>query len=316
DILAEGRHVEVFDLVADLVDRGYDLAEFHVGLLEILRTLLRLKLEPASEVELPEGMREALLERTRAFGAADIVRMLGAAAELEVQGTLRRSENPRILVEMLLLRLSYMDRTVRIEDLLDALGGAGPGGGAEGGGPPAGRGGGTTPATRARAAGAGGGAGSAAAAAPTPREPAAATPVPAAAPAPRAAPPRPSTPLPVEETWARWLEDGRGVPTGLSAFLRSSTVRDAGGGRVRIAPLPGPAVERLLEPAVQAAIRAGLEPWLGRAPEVEVDVPGEAPPATARITEEEVRRDTLSALFRQEPRLRRAVQELDLELMD
>ena len=32
------------------------------------------------------------------------------AAELEGQGSLRRSPNPRILIEMLLLRLSYLDR--------------------------------------------------------------------------------------------------------------------------------------------------------------------------------------------------------------
>jgi hypothetical protein len=34
------------------------------------------------------------------------------------------------------------------------------------------------------------------------------------------------------------------------------------------------------------------------------------------VTEEEVREDTMRALFRQEPRLQRAVEELDLELMD
>jgi hypothetical protein len=42
--------------------------------------------------------------------------------------------------------------------------------------------------------------------------------------------------------------------------------------------------------------------------------PGEA--TTRRISRDEVRADTLKALYRKEPRLERAVEELDLELMD
>ena len=60
----------------------------------------------------------------RMFGPQD-VRMLAAAAELENQGSLRRSPNPRVPVEMLLLRLSYLDRTVSFEELIGALGGSG-----------------------------------------------------------------------------------------------------------------------------------------------------------------------------------------------
>ena len=35
-----------------------------------------------------------------------------------------------------------------------------------------------------------------------------------------------------------------------------------------------------------------------------------------RVTEDEVREGTIKSLFRQEPRLERAVEELDLELME
>src|SRR5690606_31567554 len=122
--------------------------------------------------------------------------------------------------------------------------------------------------------------------------------------------------LSTQEAWQRWLDEGRGVPPGLGAFLRSATVRDAPDGRINIAPLPGPAVERLEERATQAAIRAGLSPLLGRPVEIRVEVASELPPAPARVTAAEVREDTMQALFRQEPRLRRAVEELDLELMD
>ncbi len=88
---------------------------------------------------------------------------------------------------------------------------------------------------------------------------------------------------------------------------------------MEITPPPGPAVDRLGEPAVQKEIRAGLTPYLGRPLRVRVVVAGtgEAAPGTARrIGREEVRADTLKALFRKEPRLERAVEELDLELME
>lgn len=87
-------------------------------------------------------------------------------------------------------------------------------------------------------------------------------------------------------------------------------------GRLRIADLPAAAAERLLEPAVLQAIREGLAPLLGRVPEVVVEATGAERSRTPRVTEEQVREQALRALYRQEPRLQRAVEELDLELME
>jgi hypothetical protein len=47
-----------------------------------------------------------------------------------------------------------------------------------------------------------------------------------------------------------------------------------------------------------------------------IKAPAGEPGSAARITDQEVREDTLKALYRKEPRLERAVQELDLELME
>lgn len=300
EIITDRRHAEVFAFVGRLVEEGYDLVEFYHGLLDTLRVLLRLRLDPDTELDLPEGSKRDLGRHATAFEPADLVRMLSAAADLESQGSLRRSVNPRIVIEMLLLRLSYMEHTVRLEELLDALGGGGSGpvGGSPGtegaGGRP--QQGGPGPSTTTRAEGG-------------PERKAA---------APEAAAPEPAAPRPAataSEAWTRWLEDGK-APPGLSAFLRTATVRDEGDGAISVSPLPGPALERLRDPSVQAAIRTGLGPYLGRKVELRIGAASEAPPAQARVTESEVREDTLRALFRQEPRLARAVEELDLELMD
>ncbi len=317
DILADGRHAEVFAFVGRLVDEGYDLVEFYHGLLDMLRALLRVRLTPDEALDLPEGTQADLAAKAERFDPGDLVRMLAAAAELESQGSLRRSVNPRILIEMLLLRLSYMDRTVHLEELLGMLGGDPSSGG--GAGRPGAPGEGSRPresGVRAETAEAA-----------TPRtivddvragdpEP---TPRDRGSPAATAAPRPEATPRPAAsaaEAWDRWLEAGRGVPKGLTAFLRSATVEDLGDGTVSVSPLPGPAAERLADVGIQNAIRKGLEPFLGRPVTLSIGAAAEAPPAASRVTQSEVREDTMRALFRQEPRLKRAVEELDLELMD
>jgi len=296
DVLADGRHGDVFRLVEDLLDDGYDLVEFYHGLMDSFRAVLRLRLSPDAPLDLQADLRQALVERATRFSPGDLVRMLSAAAELESNGSLRRSANPRVLVEMLLLRLSYLDRTVDLEELLRAMGGApsprrGAGSGSHGGGSAAPPGRPSTRPGRAPGAEAQGG----------------------------------SDPTPGEEdvvasatlalAWPRWLDSGCGVPRGLAAFLRSATVRDVDGA-VEVVPVPGPAVERLSDPVVLEEIAAGLAPYLGRRPSVQVAAPEDVQKPPPRISQDEVRADTLKSLYRKEPRLKTAVEELDLELME
>ena len=133
DILARREHGAVFELVERLVAEGYDLVEFYYGLMDALRALLRTALDPSAE---DPGMPEHLVDSFRAaaerFPVGDLVRMLSLAADLETSGSLRRSPNPRVLIEMLLLRFSFLDRTVQLEELLNAVG-SGDGGGTQAG---------------------------------------------------------------------------------------------------------------------------------------------------------------------------------------
>lgn len=284
DIIIAGRHAEVFTFVEDLLDEGYDLVEFYHGLLDALRAVLRLRLDPAADLDLREDIRTAFMDRAGGFEPTDLVRMLAVSAELENSGSLRRSANPRVLVEMLLLRLSYFDRTVDLEELIGALGGSPPPGGG------AGRG--SSGSERVAAD---------------------------EAPVEQGAEPEVVSPAAtVQEAWARWLDSGQGVPRGLAAFLRASTVAEADDGVIQVNVVPGPAEDKIAQTGVLAQIAEGLSPYLGRTVRLEVLVGsgGETPLADKRITTEEVKKDTLKALYREEPRLKRAVQELDLELME
>jgi len=311
DILSEDRHAEIFDLVERLVDEGYDLVEFYHGLLDTLRALLRMRLAPDTAMDIRPDLKDQFAARAQLFESGDLVRMLAAAAELEGQGSLRRSPNPRVLIEMLLLRLSYLDRTVALEELIHALGGAPPSEGGAAGGSSGGSKASTTVAASPPPAEVASVSASQAMPVNGVIEEAAATAVLSEIPEDDIVP---STR--VEEAWTRWLDSGNHVPRGLSAFLRSATVRELDDGAVEITLLPGPASERIGEATVRATISRGLSPYVGRPVTLAAassDSPVEGP---ARVTEDEVREDTLKALYRQEPRLEKAVQELDLELMD
>ena len=56
DVLRDSRHDAVFGLVQSLVDEGYDLVEFYHGLLDVLRTMLRLRLSPDADVDTCPGL--------------------------------------------------------------------------------------------------------------------------------------------------------------------------------------------------------------------------------------------------------------------
>jgi len=289
DVLRDGRHGDVFSLVEGLLDEGHDLVEFYHGFVDALRILLRLRLGDSSPAPgLRPDLMDAFGERAAAFQPGDLVRMLALATELESTGSLRRSAQPRLLLEMLLLRLSYLERTVDIEEVIRGLGGAGSGSS----GTPA------APGRPERDVDA-------------PRD---------SMPAPSEPPPQPvdpQTPLGLLDAWKALLGSGEGLPRGSTVSLRAGRIREEGD-RVCLELPPGPALDKLQgEPALVATLARALGSRMGRVVTVSVEaMTSGSGPANGRITPEVVREDRLRSLIDQEPRLERAVQELDLELLD
>ena len=290
DILLERRHGAVFSFVEGLLDEGYDMVEFHRGLIDALRALLRIRLSgPGDVLDLQEDQLEAYRVRAESFSPGDLVRMLAQATELEASGSLRRSAHPRLLLEMLLLRMSYQDRTVEVEALLRGLGGAPPIEGPE-----------ETPAAVSVR---GGGA-----TAPPPR------PRPAPAPEPEAPAAGGSSTL--AQAWDLMLEAPTGLPKGVVPFLRAAAKDTPRDGEVRLSIPPGPALERLEDPAVIRSLKKALAS-LGHDPVEIIVLKDEARSQTpGRITQETVRKGRLQDLVEKEPTFGEAVKELDLELLD
>ncbi|HEX8272132.1 MAG TPA: DNA polymerase III subunit gamma/tau [Longimicrobiaceae bacterium] len=125
DVIAERRHADVFRFVARLLEEGYDFTEFYRGLADFIRALLIVKLEGAEAAEVRDDLRGEMASRAERFAAGDLLRMLSQVAELDADGRFRKSGEQRILIELLLLRFAYLERTVTIEEVLAAVAGNG-----------------------------------------------------------------------------------------------------------------------------------------------------------------------------------------------
>lgn len=123
DIVAEGRTADVFPLVARVVDEGGDLGEFVNGMGEVLRALM-ISLSGGTPQGLTATVRDAVARAAETFAAGDVLRMLRLLGEAEL--TIRRSQNPRLHVEALLLQWALLDRTVDLAGVLAGLGGGAP----------------------------------------------------------------------------------------------------------------------------------------------------------------------------------------------
>ena len=288
DLVIERSHGAVFDFVEGLIDEGHDLVEFYHGLAEKLRLLLRMSLDPGFVPgSMTSELREAFARRAAAFAPGDLVRMLAMSSALESDGSLRRTGRPRVLVEMLLLRMSYLDRTVELEEIIRALGGA-----------PA-----PEPASPERAS-----------------EPAVSS-LARAARGSRAA----RAPGRLADAWRALVADGKRFGPGLKVALQATTVvKDTGDGRLVLEIPGGPFAEKLRSPSVLRDLEEALALHSGRdSAKISVMAEGDGSEATAqiassspRVSEETVRATRLQELVRQAPHLERAVAELDLELVD
>ena len=320
DIWAAGRHGEIFGFVERLLDEGYDLVEFYHGLVDSLRALLRLALG-GTPPDLDADTRDAFKARLAPFSPADLTRMLALASDVESSGSLRRSPNPQVVLEMLLLRISYVDRTVALEELLAGLGGSAPPEGAPQGSSPE-----SGPADELSSDAATG-------AARAPEESATGTApsedaslekasdtLPAVEKAPEALPAVGKAPsaLPAADAWRLLIEQGTGVPSGMRPFLKAATVSHSEADAAVVIELPvGPGLERLEDPSARKTLQKALGGLMNTEPEIVVRAAGHGgPPQRERISTEAVRHDRMKRLIKREPRLQRAVDELDLELLD
>ncbi|HEY4099791.1 MAG TPA: DNA polymerase III subunit gamma/tau [Gemmatimonadales bacterium] len=290
----------IFQIMDQVVDSGADLAEFAGGLAEMLRALV-MRHFGAEPEGLAESTRTVLTELAPGIAAEDAVRMLKLLTEAE--GAIRRSANPRIGLETLILRWAMMDRAVDLRELLA-------------GGTPSG----AAPSKPITGKGMG-----------VPEAPQAAAPAPAAA---RAATARKAAPTPPK----RVVEGGAGLSAEVLAAVWEEVIATAG----RQSPLLGQALSHATPQVVdagtlglmfgpesalfqegiarqQATVETIVTAALGSP--VRIAIQGAAAPAAAdakprRMSATDLRNERLTELRRKDPALDAAAAALDLELID
>ncbi len=119
-IVKDHRAGDVFAAVTRLSEGGVDFGVFLTGFAEILRAQLAAVLG-GSVQGISARAEEALRAQKDGFAPGDLLRMLSAISSLEQ--SFRKSSQQQLLVEMMLVRLALMDRTIEIEDLLKGLAG-------------------------------------------------------------------------------------------------------------------------------------------------------------------------------------------------
>jgi DNA polymerase III subunit gamma/tau len=124
DIIGQRRAGEIFAAVGKLADAGVDFGVFLSGFADVLRAQLTVVLNGRAE-GVSTSTAAALRQRKDLFSAGDLLRMLGAVNTLEP--TFRKSGQQQLLIEMLLVRMALLDRTIAIEDMLKELGSGSPG---------------------------------------------------------------------------------------------------------------------------------------------------------------------------------------------
>jgi DNA polymerase-3 subunit gamma/tau len=301
ELIAERRAADVFPTVGRLAESGIDFAVFLGGLADLLRAQLAVALG-GNAPDVSEQTRTALRARRDRFSPADLLRMLGAIAEIEPY--YRKSSQQQLLLETLLVRFALLDRTVELEDLVRGIG--------EGGG------------TREASSAAMRRTADAPRASSRRAEPPQVSALLAdgALPAHRQ-PPRAALDLnTLCERWAEVIDKVRSVgrPMLVSALEHALPVAVSGQGVITVQlEQPNEIFEKAIESSAAEVLTAvaasfdGASRLIVRRAEQTSAPAADAP---KRLTEDQARREREQMLRKKDPALDAAIEELDLELLE
>jgi hypothetical protein len=111
----------ILDLVAKLTESGSDVGQFLIDFQEHLRNMLIASTvpEPGQFIELSDLYVKRYIDHKDYFSYSDIMRMVKVISDLRQQ--LKEGAEPRIFLEMALLKLARMDTTATLTEVLDKL---------------------------------------------------------------------------------------------------------------------------------------------------------------------------------------------------
>ncbi|MGD8414934.1 MAG: DNA polymerase III subunit gamma/tau, partial [Candidatus Latescibacterota bacterium] len=128
DLIRTQNRAALLELVEKLVAKGYDLNEFLIGLTDHFRNLLvAVSTDSTDLIETDKETAQRYARQAEDFAESDLLRHLIVVDE--TQEMMRRSVNPRLRVELALLKMASLAKSADLESLIRKLGDAEPSGG-------------------------------------------------------------------------------------------------------------------------------------------------------------------------------------------
>lgn len=115
--IAKSDNKEILKLVNHIIVSGHDIAEFLTGLEEHFRNILVAKIvENANDLEVSELYQKKYMDSAEKFSESDLLKYVQLIQESQIQ--LKRSFQPRLKFELLLLRLAQMPSVITVESII------------------------------------------------------------------------------------------------------------------------------------------------------------------------------------------------------
>lgn len=120
DIVQEKDIKKGIQLVEEIVSKGYDIEEFLNGLEDHLRNLLFIiSTQNTNILQTSETYKKQYLSQTEKFEEGDILRLIKITTDAKAR--LRRGVPPRFQLELAVIKMIKMDKTVTVEDLIEQI---------------------------------------------------------------------------------------------------------------------------------------------------------------------------------------------------
>ena len=117
--IREKNQVPALEIVQKTLFDGYDLHEFIMGLQEHIRNLLFARIPGALEargIDIEAEEAKTFADEAKDYAEPDLLRM--SEIVKKVQNELKRSVCPQFMVEVMVLKLAYLDTSASVEQLL------------------------------------------------------------------------------------------------------------------------------------------------------------------------------------------------------
>ena len=116
--IIEKKPQRCLDIIEDVYNYGYDIKEFYKGLLEQFRNLVVVKVTeaPSRLIDIPDSEIEDLATQGALVGINEIQQLFSILANSEEE--IIRSSNPKLIMEMTLVRMAHTGPLLSIDDIL------------------------------------------------------------------------------------------------------------------------------------------------------------------------------------------------------